>query len=155
MDGTYPFAGDILVYQAKGKRIREFIRSQIENEQVESPIVLLAHSLGGIACVDLLIEQDLRDKVQCLITVGSQAPFLYEIDALQALSYGDPLPDHFPRWLNIYDPRDFLSYIGDCEGLFPGKMTDVQVDNRQPFPEAHGAYWANEQTWTAIEKVLP
>jgi len=154
-DGTYPFAGDILVYQARGERIREFIRSQIEHEQVESPIVLLAHSLGGIACVDLLIEQDLRDKVKCLVTVGSQAPFLYEIGALQALSYGDPLPDHFPQWLNIYDSRDFLSYIGDCEGLFPGKITDVQVDNSQPFPEAHGAYWANEQTWNAIEKVLP
>ena len=155
MDETYPFAGDILVYQAKGKKIREFIRSQIENEQVGSPVVLLAHSLGGIACVDLLIEYDLQSKVKCLITVGSQAPFFYEIDALQTLSYGEPLPEYFPKWLNIYDPSDFLSYIGDCEGLFSGKIIDVQVDNQQPFPEAHGAYWANEQTWSAIEKVLP
>jgi pimeloyl-ACP methyl ester carboxylesterase len=154
MDGGYPFAGDIMIYQAKGKKIREFIRDQIEHEQVEPPVVLLAHSLGGIACVDLLIEHDLRDKVKCLITVGSQAPFFYEIDALQTLSYGEPLPDHFPKWLNIYDLRDFLSYVGNCEGLFPGKMTDVQVDNRQPFPEAHGAYWANKQTWNEIKKVL-
>lgn len=155
IDGAYPFAGDILIYQAKGKKIREFIRSQVENEQIQPPVVLLAHSLGGIACVDLLIEHDLRDKVKCLITVGSQAPFLYEIDALHTLSYGEPLPDHFPEWLNIYDLRDFLSYIGNCEGVFPGKLTDVQVDNKQPFPEAHGAYWANKQTWDAIEKVLP
>lgn len=155
MDETYPFAGDILIYQAKGKKIREFIRSQIENEQVESPVVLLAHSLGGIACVDLLIEHDLRAKVKCLITVGSQATFFYEIDALQTLSYSEPLPEHFPKWLNIYDPRDFLSYIGNCEGIFPEKITDVRVDNQQPFPEAHGAYWANQQTWKAIEKVLP
>jgi len=155
MDSAYPFAGDIMIYQAKGKEIREFIRSQIENEQVEPPVILLSHSLGGIACVDLLIEQDLRDKVKCLVTVGSQAPFFYEIDALQTLPYGDPLPDHFPKWLNIYDLRDFLSYVGNCEGIFPGKLTDVQVDNRQPFPEAHGAYWANDQTWNAIEKVLP
>ncbi|HAA28553.1 MAG TPA: hypothetical protein DCE56_13790 [Cyanobacteria bacterium UBA8553] len=155
MDGTYPFAGDIMIYQAKGKKIREFIRSVIENEQVKPPVVLLAHSLGGIACVDLLIESDLRDKVECLVTVGSQAPFFYEIDALQTLPYGEPLPDHFPKWLNIYDLRDFLSYIGNCEGIFPGKLTDVSVDNMQPFPEAHGAYWANEQTWDEIEKVLP
>jgi hypothetical protein len=155
MDGAYPFAGDIMVYQAKGKKIREFIRSQIESEQVEPPVVLLAHSLGGIACVDLLIEHDLRDKVKYLITAGSQAPFFYEIDALQTLSYGEPLPEHFPQWLNLYDLRDFLSYVGDCEGIFPGKLTDVQVDNRQPFPEAHGAYWANEQTWNEIEGVLP
>lgn len=156
MDGAYPFAGDILVYQAKGQKIRDFIREQIQNEQVEPPVVVMAHSLGGIACVDLLIEQDLRDKVACLITVGSQAPFFYEIGALQRLAYGEPLPAHFPKkWLNIYDLRDFLSYVGDRPGIFPGKMTDHLVDNRQPFPEAHSAYWANEQTWDAIEQVLP
>ena len=150
-DGAYPFAGDIMVYQAKGKKIRDFIRSQIE--QVEPPVVLLAHSLGGIACVDLLIEEDLRDRVKLLITAGSQAPFLYEIDALQTLDFGKPLPNHFPQWLNIYDLRDFLSYVG--EEVFPAKVVDVKVDNRQPFPAAHGAYWANKETWDAIEKVLP
>ena len=156
MDGAYPFAGDILVYQAKGQKIRDFIRDQIKSERVKPPVVVMAHSLGGIACVDLLIEQDLSDKVDCLITVGSQAPFFYEIGALQQLPYGEPLPEHFPKkWLNIYDLRDFLSYVGDCSGLFPGKMTDVRVDNHQPFPEAHSAYWANEQTWEAIEQVLP
>jgi len=150
-DGAYPFAGDIMIYQAKGQKIRDFIRSQIE--MVEPPVVLLAHSLGGIACVDLLIEQDLRDKVKLLITAGSQAPFLYEIDALQTLAFGESLPEHFPKWLNIYDLRDFLSYVG--EGVFPSRLTDVQVDNRQPFPEAHGAYWANAETWNEIAKVLP
>lgn len=152
-DGAYPFAGDILLYQAKGQKIRDFIRSQVE--QVDSPVVLLAHSLGGIACVDLLIEQDLREKVKQLITVGSQAPFLYEIDALQSLSFGENLPEHFPKWLNVYDLRDFLSYVGDREGLFPGRLKDVVVDNKQPFPEAHGAYWANTDTWSAIAQVLP
>ena len=150
-DGAYPFAGDIMVYQAKGKKIRDYIRSQIE--LVEPPVVLLAHSLGGIACVDLLIEEDLRDRVKLLITAGSQAPFLYEIDALQTLNFGESLPKHFPQWLNIYDLRDFLSYVG--EGVFPERVMDVEVDNRQPFPEAHGAYWANNATWDAIMKVLP
>jgi hypothetical protein len=150
-DGAYPFAGDIMVYQAKGKKIRDYIRKQIE--LVETPVVLLAHSLGGIACVDLLIEEDLRDRVKLLITVGSQAPFLYEIDALPSLNFGEPLPEHFPQWLNIYDLRDFLSYIGG--EVFPGKVKDVKVDNKQPFPEAHGAYWANKETWKAIEEVLP
>lgn len=155
LDGAYPFAGDILVYQAKGQQIRQFIRDQVLNEKVESPVVLLAHSLGGIACVDLLIEEDLTQKVSALITVGSQAPFFYEIGALQTCAYGDSLPEHFPkRWLNIYDLRDFLSYVGDGEGLFPGRIKDVAVDNNQPFPEAHGAYWANAETWQAIAEFL-
>ena len=146
-DAAYPFTGDILFYQAKGEKIRNFIREQIEN--AEPPVILLAHSLGGIACVDLLIEQQLP-QVQLLVTVGSQAPFLYEIDALQSLSYGEPLPEYFPQWLNIYDLRDILSYVGDRQGLFPGRIKDVEVDNQQPFPESHGAYWYNSATWKAI-----
>ena len=29
-DAAYPFSGDILFYQAKGKKIRDFIREQVE-----------------------------------------------------------------------------------------------------------------------------
>ena len=75
------------------------------------------HSLGGVACVDLLVEAALP-QVELLVTVGSQAPFFYEIDALQSLRFGVPLPEHFPRWLNVYDLRDFLSYV--AAGVFAG-----------------------------------
>ncbi|MBA3921736.1 MAG: hypothetical protein H0X31_08575 [Nostocaceae cyanobacterium] len=150
-DAAYPFSGDILYYQTKGQKIREFIRSSVEN--VKPPVVLLAHSLGGIACVDLLVAQKLP-WVKLLVTVGSQAPFLYEIDALQSLAYGESLPEYFPKWLNIYDLRDILSYVGNRQGLFPGRIKDVKVDNQQPFPESHGAYWSNPATWDAILKEL-
>ena len=42
-----PTPCDILLYQGRGDRIRTFIREKIE--QAEPPVVLLAHSLGGIA----------------------------------------------------------------------------------------------------------
>ncbi len=146
-----PMSGDILLYQSRGDRIRAFIREKIE--QAEPPVVLLAHSLGGIACVDLLVERSLP-QVKLLVTVGSQAPFLYEINALHSLEYGQPLPDHFPKhWLNIYDLRDFLSYIG--ANVFPTKVDDVLVNNKQPFPRAHSAYWTNPATWKAIIPRLP
>ncbi len=151
-NAIYPGIGDILFYQAKGKKIRDFIQRQVE--RVEPPVVLLGHSLGGIACVDLLVEEKIPE-VELLVTVGSQAPFLYEIDALQSLSYGESLPDYFPEWLNIYDLQDFLSYIGNQEGIFRNRVTDVVVNNKQPFPEAHGAYWYNSETYEQIVKVLP
>ncbi|MBW4506471.1 MAG: hypothetical protein KME64_08180 [Scytonematopsis contorta HA4267-MV1] len=150
-DSFYPFAGDILFYQAKGKKIRDFIYEEMKN--AEPPVVLLGHSLGGIACFELLIERQLP-QVELLITVGSQAPFLYEIDSLQTLAYGEPLPERFPKWLNIYDLRDILSYLGNVPGIFPGKVTDVRVDNKQPFPESHGAYWYTKETWDEIIKAL-
>lgn len=87
-----------------------------------------------------------------MVTVGSQAPFFYEIDALASLSYGEPLPSYFPAWLNIYDGRDFLSYIG--AGVFPGRVTDQRVDNGQPFPQAHSAYWRNDAVWQHVGRFL-
>jgi hypothetical protein len=147
-----PMPCDILLYQGRGDRIRAFIREKIE--QAEPPVVLLAHSLGGIACVDLLVkEESIKERVELLVTAGSQAPFLYEINALYSLEYGEPLPDHFPSWLNIYDLRDFLSYIGDK--VFPNKVEDVRVDSKQPFPRSHGAYWTNQAVWQAIIPRLP
>ncbi|AVH66618.1 hypothetical protein [Nostoc sp. 'Peltigera membranacea cyanobiont' N6] len=149
-DKISPMPGDILLYQTRGEKIREFIKQQIE--QAEPPVVLIAHSLGGIACVDLLVQQQLS-QVELLVTVGSQAPFLYEINALYSLEYGQLLPEHFPEWLNIYDLRDFLSYVG--KNIFPGRVQDVRVDSRQPFPRSHGAYWTNAKTWEAIISRLP
>ncbi|PHJ57499.1 hypothetical protein VF14_21460 [Nostoc linckia z18] len=150
-DKISPMPGDILLYQARGEKIRAFIQQQIE--QAQPPVVLIAHSLGGIACVDLLVQQQLS-QVELLVTVGSQAPFLYEINALYSLEYGQLLPEHFPQqWLNIYDLRDFLSYVG--KKIFPDRVQDVVVDSRQPFPRSHGAYWTNTKTWEAIIPRLP
>lgn len=155
-DISDPRIGDLLFYQSKGKYIRQFIRDQIANSQ--EPVVLLSHSLGGIACVELLAElakseQTLCDKVKLLVTAGSQAPYLYEINALQVLPFQDinadeRLPPNFPQWLNIYDMRDFLSYIG--AGIFGHRVTDLEVDNKQPFPRSHSAYWTNDTAWDAI-----
>ncbi|MBD2343089.1 hypothetical protein [Anabaena subtropica] len=149
-DKVSPMPCDILLYQTRGEKIRAFIKEQIA--QAEPPVVLLAHSLGGIACVDLLAQQPLS-QVELLITVGSQAPFLYEINALYSLEYDQPLPEYFPEeWLNIYDLRDFLSYVGSR--IFPN-VQDVEVDSKQPFPRSHGAYWTNATTWEAIFARLP
>jgi hypothetical protein len=143
----FPFSGDIMRYQRDGEPIRAFIRDRIAEAQ--PPVVLLAHSLGGVICFDLLNQHNLSDRVSGLVTVGSQSPLLYELDVLAGLRHGQPLAKGFPaRWLNIYDVRDMLSFVG--EAIFAGQIEDREVDNNQPFPQAHSAYWANEQVWDAI-----
>jgi hypothetical protein len=149
-DSSAQKGGDVLLYQARGEGIRAAINQAVADTGSDD-VTLIAHSLGGIACVDMLVL-DLVPQVKRLVTVGSQAPFLYEIGALVSLEFPNPLPDHFPRWLNIYDSRDLLSYVG--EGLFPGRVTDVAVDNGQPFPQSHSAYWGNEDLWIAIERFV-
>jgi hypothetical protein len=108
--------------------------------------------------VDLLILEQIPE-VRLLITMGSQAPFFYEINALQSMEFRDEspenrLPGHFPRWLNFYDLRDFLSYVG--EPIFGSEIvTDVCVDNRLPFPDSHGGYFSNDRVWQTVLSVLP
>ena len=97
---AFPFSGDVMRYQRDGGPIRDFVRPQIA--ACQPPVILLAHSLGGVICFDLLNLHDLSGQVSGKITVGSQAPLLYELDVLAGRRFGEPLPAHFPRWLNCY-----------------------------------------------------
>ncbi|MDN0199156.1 hypothetical protein [Streptomyces sp. S.PNR 29] len=150
-DGMLPMVGDILRYQARGEGIRELIRRTVEHTPGDK-VTLLAHSLGGVAAVDLLAMERL-DRVDQLVTVGSQAALLYECGALTACEHPDTLPAHFPAaWLNIHDPWDLLSYA--AAAVFKGHAHDLEVSNGQPFPHAHSAYWSNAEVWDAVSAWL-
>ncbi|MFF9867694.1 hypothetical protein ACF1G0_20090 [Streptomyces sp. NPDC013953] len=141
--GATPFLGDILRYQARGAELREHLRRAIADEG--RPAVVIGHSLGGVALVDLLASSAAQGRPvegpRLLVTVGSQAPYLHELGALAGLAPGEPLPDGFPRWLNVYDRQDLLSFR--AEPVFAGdpRVADHEVSSGQPFPPSHSAYW--------------
>ncbi|MFD7933863.1 hypothetical protein ACFV4T_04895 [Streptomyces sp. NPDC059755] len=142
-----PAVGDILRYQARGDALRRLIKRTIEHAPGDA-VTVIAHSLGGVACVDLMVQEEIG-RVDQLITVGSQAPFFYEAGALVSLEHPQAPPEHFPkRWLNLYDRRDLLSFR--ASPVFPTHASDHEVDNRQPFPFSHSAYWSNRRVWDAI-----
>jgi hypothetical protein len=149
-NAAFPAAGDILLYQARGKPIRRYIAQRIA--ECEGNVAVLAHSLGGIACVDLLAALP-HPQVRLLVTVGSQAPLLYEIDALTNLRRGKALPEHFPpSWLNFYDPNDLLSYC--AAPIFKPRATDHKIVSGQPFPYSHSAYWEMPTLWETLKSAL-
>ncbi|MFE6836570.1 hypothetical protein ACFVFI_17295 [Streptomyces sp. NPDC057705] len=154
--GATPALGDILRYQARGHDLRTFLHARIAADP--GPTVLIGHSLGGIALVDLLALAAARGEAlpgaELLVTVGSQAPFLYELGALTALEPGAKLPYGFPRWLNVYDRQDVLSYLAGP--VFPGdpRVTDHEVGSRQPFPACHSAYWKQDSLYERIEQAV-
>ncbi|NUS80759.1 MAG: hypothetical protein HOV70_31760 [Streptomyces sp.] len=141
--------GDILRYLVRGEGMRGAILEDVERvARTAGPVVVVAHSLGGIASVDLLVREAVPG-VRHLVTMGSQAGYLYRNGALPSLESGRPLPDHFPRWTNVVDPRDLLAF--DAEPLFtPDRVTDVPVASGEPFPASHSAYFASG----AVHKLL-
>ncbi|MFF2130910.1 hypothetical protein ACFVW1_37250 [Streptomyces olivochromogenes] len=151
-ENSAPPIGDILRYQVRGDGLRDHVARVIR--AAEPPVVVLAHSLGGIACVELMASEDLSGQISALVTVGSQAPLLYELDALAKLPFGTRLPAYFPRrWLNVYDPRDPLAYA--AEGVF-GKeaVTDKRVNTRRPLLRAHSAYWSHKPFYRWLDGEL-
>ncbi|MFD4348856.1 hypothetical protein ACFWQ6_28945 [Streptomyces coelicoflavus] len=149
-EAAHPAAGDVLRYLSRGEAVRAGLSALLAG--LEPPVAIVAHSLGGIIALDTLVLTPLP-QVRLLVTAGSQAPFLYESGSLPSLEHPTPLPAHVPDWLNLYDPRDLLSYLG--AGLFPDRVTDIAVDSRQPFPAAHSAYWTNPEVYRHIVDRLP
>ncbi|MFE4832802.1 hypothetical protein [Streptomyces sp. NPDC056672] len=157
---SVPALGDILRYQARGGPLRDHLAELITKDAVPGePTVLIGHSLGGIALVDLYalaaMEQAPLPRPELLVTVGSQAPFLHELGALTGLPpTATALPPGFPRWLNIYDRKDLLAYR--AEPVFAGdpRVVDHEVSSRQPFPVSHGAYWKLDAVYDRIAEEI-
>lgn len=154
-DALLPVFSDVVLYQGRGDAVRSFIRGVIQQALDTPPVVVLAHSLGGIACVDLMaMDKELAEQVKALVTVGSQSPLLYEMHALHGIDPNKAIPDHFPAWINVYDLRDFLSFVG--RDVFQKRkdgsigIEDIEVNNRVSVMDAHSAYWNNPQLWQAV-----
>ncbi|SDA57580.1 MULTISPECIES: hypothetical protein [unclassified Janthinobacterium] len=149
-DQGYAAAGDILCYQSRGDALRDFLLNKIA-EFPDDQVILFAHSLGGIASFETLIQHQ-PANVAKLITFGSQSPFLYEMDALSKLRRNAELPvslpDLFPPWSNFYDLNDPLSYLAGK--LFDSRVSDHEVKSGMPFPAAHSAYLRNEPFWHLV-----
>jgi hypothetical protein len=148
----HPMAGDVLRYLSRGQQIRDYIGQTLRG--IPGEIMLLAHSLGGIAALDLLITEKF-EAVRTLVTVGSQGPLLYELGALPSLGFGSPLPLSVPHWVNIYDPRDLLAYVGSAPRLFGDRVHDIPVDNGCSFPDAHSNYFDNPEFYRILDRFLP
>ena len=140
--------GDILLYQARSAAVHKYLRGKIA--AAAPPVVLMAHSLGGIACFDLLCG-DNPPAIAGLITFGSQAPMLYEMGALVSLKPPMGLAPSFPKWLNVFDRDDFLSFV--AAESFPSAW-DAEIVSGQPFPISHSSYLSNVEFWQATRAFL-
>ncbi|MFC8529228.1 hypothetical protein [Nocardia sp. NPDC057227] len=148
-DRVMPFGGDVLRYLAHGEPLRRFIADTVRS--VPRPVVLMAHSLGGIACLDLVRLGMAR--VDLLVTVGSQGSYLCSLGALPSAPSGNVGDPTMPPWVNVYDPRDLLSYL--AVPIFGEAVEDLEIRSGAPFPRAHSAYFASDLFYTTLRDRLP
>ena len=147
---------DVMGYQQHRDSVQEVLRKELTKAAKAArgrPVLPVGLSLGGIALVDLLGSWP-EAPVEACVTVGSQAPLLYTFDAIPSLPYDEADPPHLTvPWLNVYDSRDFLSFVAEplfrrTDGL--ASVVDLRVHSRKDFPRSHSAYWDLAPVWDAI-----
>jgi hypothetical protein len=147
---------DVIGYHEHRDSIQDVLRSELAKAGRAArgkPVLPVALSLGGIALVDLVASWE-DAPVEGCVTVGSQAPLLYTFDAIPSLPYDEADPPRLPvPWLNVYDSRDFLSFVAEplfrrSDGL--ASVVDLRVQSGRDFPRSHSAYWELPAVWDGI-----
>lgn len=147
---------DVIGYREHRASIQDVLQSELSKAGKAArgrPILPVGLSLGGIALVDLVASWT-EAPVEACVTVGSQAPLLYTFDAIPSLPYDEADPPRLPvPWLNVYDSRDFLSFVAEplfrrTDGL--ASVVDLRVQSGRDFPRSHSAYWELPAVWDAI-----
>jgi hypothetical protein len=147
---------DILGYERHRDSIQAVLKTELTRAAIAArgrPVLPVGLSLGGIALVDLLASWP-EAPVEACVTVGSQAPLLYTFDAIPSLPYDEAEPPHLAvPWLNVYDTRDFLSFVAEplfrrTDGL--ASVVDLRVHSGKDFPRSHSSYWELAPLWDAI-----
>ena len=147
---------DVIGYHEHRESIQAVLRGELTAAARAAkgrPVLPVALSLGGIALVDLLASWP-EAPVEACVTVGSQAPLLYTFDAIPSMPYDEADPPYLPvPWLNVYDTRDFLSFLAEplfrrSDGL--ASVVDLRVHSGADFPKSHSAYWELDPVWEAI-----
>ena len=107
---------DVIGYHEHRDSIQDVLQGELAKTAKAArgrPILPVGLSLGGIALVDLVASWP-EAPVEACVTVGSQAPLLYTFDAIPSLPYDEADPPRLPvPWLNVYDSRDFLSFVAE------------------------------------------
>ena len=149
---------DVIGYHEHRESIAAVLREELAAcavvaEREGRTVLPVGLSLGGVALVDLLASWP-QAPVEACVTVGSQAPLLYAFDAIPSMPYDEHDPPHLAvPWLNVYDTRDFLSFVAEpsfrrTDGL--ASVVDLRVRTGKDFPKSHSAYWEQPAVWDAI-----
>jgi hypothetical protein len=147
---------DVIGYVHHRDSIQRVLRAELTRAARSArrrPVLPVGLSLGGIALVDLIATWP-EAPVEACVTVGSQAPLMYAFDAIPSMPYDETDPPYLAvPWLNVYDSRDFLSFLAEplfrrSDGL--ASVVDLRVHSGKDFPRSHSAYWELPAVWDAI-----
>lgn len=125
------------VYAAHRAVRAEVLRDVLAQLPTHGSVVLVAHSLGSVIAVDLLTRLPPDLRISALLTLGS--PLASETwKHTRALATDFPY-DRVGAWVNVYDPRDPVTFGRGVSGRFP-MAVDLAVDMRSHSVRGYAAH---------------
>lgn len=156
--------GDIVAYRDtdNGAAIRNRVleRARAGGIDPSKPIIVVAHSLGGLVVVDMLLKGDLRARR--LVTCGSQPAMFHVLKQLPSLvpyapGKSSPVSANIASWTNLWHPMDVLAFVASpVFALHDGRApTDIRIDTPLSTILAdklwmHSAYWKGDELVEAV-----
>lgn len=163
------FLGDIFVYLKPGAP-RDQIRAKVvgvlnaafATKAAGEPLVLVAHSLGGVILYDLLsspVAAGLSPgfRANALITVGSQPGLFQEMGLFDFKPAGHAPPNPMPGpanvdlWINVFDAIDLFGFR--AAPVF-GTATDYEFNSMTGLLSSHSTYFKRPQFHARLRKRL-
>lgn len=146
------FLGDVFTYIENRQPIIDRVLVDVDKAVAsvrpgDDELYLVGHSFGGIVLYDILTSFRPDLKCDLYVTVGSQVALFAEIGRLAnhtalmaAFAAGPtvPRPTAAQRWLNIFDPTDFVGF--GTKGVFGGAL-DFQFETDAMPIVSHSAYF--------------
>ncbi len=140
LDDLWGYHDDVAFRDAARARLREAL-----NRHGQGPLLLAAHSMGGLIAYDVLRLAERDGSVAgpvTLVTLGS--PFgLAEVRLTLEKEHGDlAVPRAVAAWMNLMDRNDIATVGEDLARTFPPngsgvRIRDVPVINAYRAPDGH------------------
>jgi pimeloyl-ACP methyl ester carboxylesterase len=147
------FLGDVFFYlDRRGDRdhpgpiVDQVVQTLESAIDAGTPLVVVAHSMGGEIVYDVLSYYRRDIRVQMLVTVGSQVGLFEELCLLQAgKQAGCPdgptrvsKLDNVGEWINVFDRNDLFGFA--AERIFEGAK-DFHYSTGKGLFAAHSSYF--------------
>lgn len=159
------FFGDVFIYLDKrGTRkkpglipqriLADFDAAKQEATAANEPFVIIAHSLGGVICMDLLSYFRPKLEVDLFVTIGSQVAHFEEMklyktsDKKIKAPHKAITPANIRRWINIFDEVDIFSY--SAKRVFDRVDVDSSYDTNTYVIKAHSAYFTQDRFYQRL-----
>lgn len=147
--------GDETTASPIAQRVIEALRqAHAISEKTGEELIVIGHSMGGVILCDIVTCYGKDIPIDVLITVGSQFPLFADLQmfpGIRGLKYPVPRPDNVKRWINIFDPHDFLGY--PASHIFDG-VDDFHLPTYAVGGSAHTNYFNRRSFYFQLARRL-